>query len=151
MNPLVENPALFFPFFALFWCAISYLIATAGGWRALAARYSLAESDFNGTRWHMRSGRMRWTTHYNGALTIGADPRGLYMGVLFLFRVGHSPLYIPWEAIDIREESGLLSSYVQFVFKEIPGVYLTVPKRLGMKVIKAGQRPMMGAHKWLAG
>jgi hypothetical protein len=35
---------------------------------------------------------------YNGVLRIAHDPFGLYLSVMFLFRVGHPPLFIPWSA-----------------------------------------------------
>ena len=151
MNHLLENPALFFPFFIAFWCAISFVIASVGGWRLLAARYPANADDFNGKRWHMRSGRMRWTTRYNGVLTIGADMRGLYLSVFILFRVGHAPIYVPWDFAEVREQRGLVFSYLAFVFKEFPGIYLTVPARLGVDVVKAGQRSIQKAEGTFAG
>lgn len=51
---------------------------------------------------HMRSGRMRLSARYSGVLTLGADAEGLYLGVIFLFRVGHPRLFIPWS--DVRAE-----------------------------------------------
>lgn len=88
----------------------------------------------------MQSGIMRWTTRYGNVLTIGADSRGLYLAVLFLFRSGHPPLYIPWDGIEISERRGWMSPYVVFTFKSAAGVHLTVSKDLGLRVAREGGR-----------
>ena len=125
---------LFIPAFIGMWCAIAFLIGHLSGWQSLARIYAARAREFTGEKWRMRSGTMRWTTRYNNALTLGADPYGLYLAVMFLFRVAHPPLYIPWHAIEIRERRGLLFTYVEFHFTEVPGVYLSVPAGVGRKV-----------------
>jgi hypothetical protein len=35
-------------------------------------------------------------------LTVGADPSGLYLSVMFLFRIGHPPLFLPWHEVSVR-------------------------------------------------
>ena len=47
----------------------------------------------------MQSAAMRWLTHYNNVLTVGADSEGLFLVPFFLFRVGHPPLFVPWAEI----------------------------------------------------
>ena len=41
---------------------------------------------------------------------------------------------------------GSFGASVQLVFREVPGVHLTVFKTLGMEIAKAGQRPVAGAR-----
>ena len=50
---------------------------------------------------------MRWLTHYNNVLTVGADSEGLFLVPFFLFRVGHSPLFVPWPEINARKTKQL--------------------------------------------
>ncbi len=51
---------------------------------------------------------MRWTSHYGNCLTIGADTAGLKLSVLFPFRPGHPPLFIPWSEISVTRRRNLL-------------------------------------------
>jgi hypothetical protein len=39
---------------------------------------------------------------YNNVLTVASDSEGIYLGVLFLFRIAHPPLFIPWSEIEIE-------------------------------------------------
>jgi hypothetical protein len=137
---------LFLAVFVVMWCAVCVLIGQMGGWQALAERYGAAGRETGETRWAMQSGQMRMGTRYNGVLNIGADVRGLSLAVIFLFRPGHPPLFIPWEAIEIREKPGFFWASVELVFREVPGVQLTVSKNLGMKIAQAGHRPIAGAQ-----
>jgi hypothetical protein len=141
---LVSQPLLFLPFFVFIWVLASYVIALIGGWRALAGRDAAGAAEFTGEKWSMQSGRMRWTTRYNGALTVGANAEGLYLGVLFMFRVGHPPLYVPWTAVSLRENRGLVFTYITIDFLEEPGISLTVSRQLGEKIAKAGQQQIRG-------
>lgn len=133
-------PILIFPAFVALWIGVIFLIALFGGWRSLAERYANGPGEFTGRRWHMQSGAMRGGARYNNILTVGADPRGLYLSILFLFRPGHSPLYIPWEHIEMRTRRGWMFSYVDFVFKAVPGVQLSVSPRLGEELARAAGR-----------
>ena len=41
---------------------------------------------------------------YNGVLTVGVNPAGLYLAVMPLFRPGHPPLFIPWPDVTVGSE-----------------------------------------------
>jgi hypothetical protein len=82
------------------WAGVSYLLSMLGGWSRLAEYYRL-ESDFQGERWKFQSASMRLGVNYNNVLTIGVNSTGVLLEVLFLFRMGHPPLFIPWS--DIRK------------------------------------------------
>src|ERR1700680_247197 len=110
------NAVLFvFPIFLVaFWCTISFLNGRIGGWAALANRFRLT-FPFPGQTWSWKSARMRWGANYNQCLTIGADPTGLFLSVLFFYRVGHPPLFLPWSEISIpRRRRILFFKYVEF-------------------------------------
>jgi len=88
--------------FVLLWCAIVFLIAALSGWMDLAERFRLT-STFTGPTWGFQSARMRWTSHYGSCLGVGADATGLMLSVLFLFRPGHPPLFVPWSEISVAK------------------------------------------------
>ena len=89
---------LFAAVFVAFWCAICALIARLSGWATLAQRYRFSDT-FHGRKWRFRSAIFGSSGSYGGVLTVGADSQGLYLAVMPLFRVGHPPLFIPWQDV----------------------------------------------------
>jgi hypothetical protein len=125
---LILVPFLFIPVFLAIWCGVVFLVATVGGWRQLAKVY--ATSGYTGQPWEWQSGRFRFGARYNAVLTVGADPRGLYLATNALFRPGHPPLLIPWEDVELRDER-------TFVFRRVPGVPLTLSRTLAGQIATA--------------
>jgi hypothetical protein len=99
---LNRYPLAFIPLFILFWCAILSLIAVLSGWATLAQRFRLT-ATFAGPTWAFQSARMRWNSHYGSCLNVSADATGLKLSVLFLFRPGHPPLFVPWSEISVAK------------------------------------------------
>jgi hypothetical protein len=90
---------LSFPFlFAGMWCAVSLLLSRMGGWFRLAQEFP-AHAQPSGRRFIMQGG-MVGRVQYSGCLTIYSSPEGLYLSVLFPFRLAHPPIFIPWGAIQ---------------------------------------------------
>ncbi|MFP2902828.1 hypothetical protein [Corallococcus sp. 4LFB] len=90
--PLVLLPVMF--------VLVSFLLSRMGGWSRLARDYRLDRGGgFPCRRWV--SGHMGWV-EYRSCLTVGGDERGLYLAVLFPFRMGHPPLCIPWADVHDR-------------------------------------------------
>lgn len=85
---------IFIPVFFLFWCFVIWLISHFSGWQRLAQRYRSLQLP-SGDVWSWQYGMVGWVG-YNGVLTLTANDQGLFMEVLFLFKVGHSPLFISW-------------------------------------------------------
>ena len=81
-----------------------------GGWHLLAQRFR-TDSEFEGTVYQWFYATMRWGVHYNGALKVGGNVEGLYVAAIFLFRMGHPPLFIPWSEISV-EKSRWLNLFV---------------------------------------
>jgi hypothetical protein len=143
LPPLPESPLLVAVLamvgFAAFWGGISRLIAAVSGWQLLGQFYRLT-MPFNGRQWRFRSGRMRWATNYNGCLTLGANARGLDLAVMWPFRLGHPPLFIPWSEVQTSVLGGLASSDAEWRFRRAPGVRLRVSQRLARELLQAGGR-----------
>jgi hypothetical protein len=97
-----QHPAAFgaiFPiYFLCLWFLVAAIISFVGGWFSLAKGYRMRE-PFNGAKWRMQSGQMRWRVNYNNVLTIGASPEGLYLASMFLFRF---MLYPPRFVVNLR-------------------------------------------------
>jgi hypothetical protein len=57
---------------------------------------------------------MRGIGGYHNCLTVGANPDGLYLAALFLFRVGHPPLFVPRTDVSgMRRGKWFLFRYVE--------------------------------------
>ena len=93
----------------LLWAGTCWLIGQVG-WARLAARFpaEAAPADAAPVRTlRFVSGRLGLAT-YNGVLTVGLRPDGLRLSVFVLFRPGHAPAFVPWDAITSAEPSRLL-------------------------------------------
>ena len=95
--------------FVAFWCAICGLISL-GGWAQLAKDFR-AENVTVGSVRAFQS-LIIGAAKYNGALSIGVWPEGLYIRPMAIFRVGHPPLLIPWSAIGTPKQEKVLWSQV---------------------------------------
>ncbi len=123
-------------FFVVIWVFISFHIAR-NGWAKLANAY-LAKSDFFGERFWLRSGRIGKLAGYGGSLFFGANSQGLYISVLFLFRIGHPPLFIPWKDI-VRTTEVRVSRFpgVQLEFEKCSEYPLAITKKLAQSLAEA--------------
>lgn len=117
--------------FVGFWTLIVWITGKTGGWDKLAARYAL-EGKYGG-RLFSASGQVGMA-NYGGILRMGADKQGFYLGVIFIFRVGHPPLYIPWEDVRAEEHKAFLMTRVRLIFTKAPDVTLRIPKSSALKL-----------------
>lgn len=124
--------------FVVFWILIVWLISAVGGWRALAARYR-TDLPFTGRMWRFRSGMMGGMARYNGLLTVGVNPAGLYLAVTPLFRPSHPPLFIPWPEVTVGSERRFLQSFIVFRFSGVPNVSLWLYDRFGREVLECAR------------
>jgi hypothetical protein len=124
-----QHPSIFaaiFPiYFFCLWCLVAAIVSYVGGWFSLAKVYR-TRAPFNGAKWRMQSGQMRWLANYNGVLTLGVSQQGLYLASMFLFRFMHPPLLVPWSEIEVRRKKGWLFEYVIFTM----GHELAIPLRI---------------------
>ena len=133
-------------FVALFvatWIFTGFVVSLTGGWRNLGQRYRTDALPPGNAR-RFQSGRMRASMHYNNALTIGSDGRGLFVAMPAMFRIGHPPLLIPWSEIEAQSTRRLFGNGIRFVFLRVPGVYLEVSERLGQPLLQAAGQKLPG-------
>jgi hypothetical protein len=117
--------------FPFLWCAASFGVSFLGGWFFLARRYRF-DQEFLGKRWRRRSGGMEFMgrAHYTNCLTLGSDSKGLFLSVLFLFRVGHPPRFVPWSEINATTYRFLFLPFVRLRLQRDPSISLWLTKRL---------------------
>jgi hypothetical protein len=126
--------ALFFvPGFIGLWMAVLVILSHIGGWASLADQYRCTE-PFEGSRWNFERGQFRWIAGYNNCLTMGADPRGLFLGIFPLFRVAHPPLFIPWREISVSRKKIFRVKYVRLLLGNELKIPLTISEPLAQKL-----------------
>jgi len=89
--------ALFPFFFAGMWCTVSLLLSAMGGWRRLAASFATRDEPC-GRYFFMQSGKIG-IVNYGSCLAVHSAQSGLYLSVWLPFRIGHPPLFIPWQEV----------------------------------------------------
>jgi hypothetical protein len=108
-----QPPPIFIPaFLVVIAVVLPYFISKLSGWDLLATRFR-ATQTFTGSRWGWQSARVRHGLGYNNCLTIGADHTGIYVSMVFFFRLQHPPLLVPWNEVYFQREFKLL--FVRFV------------------------------------
>jgi hypothetical protein len=114
----------------------AFMTSRITGWHALAERFSL-QGDFPREEWHYRSAVMRNGTHYNNCLTVGASPVGLYLSILWPFRIQHPNLFIPWNQISISRTKVLFWDMVRFQLGRENPIPFTIRPNLAEKIRQA--------------
>lgn len=89
--------------FAVFWCAVLFLLSRLGGWSRLARQYARNDVPDSGREYRWQSGRVG-LVGYNHCLHVRVRQSGLALSVAFPLSVAHPPLFIPWSAIHDRED-----------------------------------------------
>jgi hypothetical protein len=81
--------------FVAFWCLIVKMLSLKG-WQRLA-QYQLPQP----LGWPHTTLGQAWLggIRYRNVIKVGAQAQGLSLESMFMFRIGHPPLLIPWSAI----------------------------------------------------
>ena len=133
-----EFPWEWFPlYFIGLWVSICVVISLAGGWFQLAQSYR-ASGDFIGPTIHWQSGSLRYVANYRSCLITGSNESGLYLGVCFLFRVAHPPLFIPWSDVSITHGKLLFWRYAGLKFAKCPSTSLQISETLARRLLENG-------------
>jgi hypothetical protein len=86
-----------FPFFFIgMWALITYIISKMG-WADLVANYETTTS-FPGHRLGIISASINGIS-YNNVLILRYNEEGIYLRPIWLFRLFHKPVLIPWKEI----------------------------------------------------
>ena len=138
LQRLIDQPpfafvAIFPIYFLCLWLLVGATISVIGGWFSLAKVYR-TQVAFDGTKWRMQSGQMRWLANYNNVLTLGVGKQGLYLASMFLFRFMHPPLLVPWSEIKVGRNKGWIFEYVTFTMGHELAIPLRIREKLATKL-----------------
>ena len=112
--------------FTLLWCGICLLLAHLGGWQVLAQRFR-ATAPPGGTRHAGVTARIGGV-NYKTALTVHSGAQGIHLAVFALLKMGHPDLFIPWSAIEGREQVDFLWAHATRL--SVGGTSITLPREL---------------------
>jgi hypothetical protein len=130
--------------FLAIWVVTIVGISWLSGWKSLARVYPENALPAGGETFRFQTCRMRYGARYGSCVTFGADTRGLHLSVLFLFRFGHPPLFIPWSEVSA---SGGPGPGVTLKFLRVPDVPLTVGRQLAEDIAAASGGNFRPSHR----
>lgn len=84
--------------FGLLWTLIVLLISRLAGWSKLARQYP-APGPATGRTFSMSSARFGMFSSYRNCLTVTLSLSGIHLRPMFVFRMGHDPVLIPWTSV----------------------------------------------------
>jgi len=107
----------FLPFFPVFFIAmwvLAVFIISKRGWSKLAGAYRTDADSFTGTDVGSISAKIN-SINYNNCLVLKYNDQGILLKTIFLFRLFHPPILIPWNEIREVEDKKILF----FTFKKL--------------------------------
>ncbi|HWE87065.1 MAG TPA: hypothetical protein VG267_19120 [Terracidiphilus sp.] len=124
-------------FFAFLWCSVSFVISFISGWFSLSRRFRKQSDPYGEARsagpWFYTV-YMRLWGHYSSVIHLVAAGDALYFSVLFPFRVGHPPLRIPWEEIEVSQTKFFWRRYVQLTLGREEQIPMRISERMARKL-----------------
>ena len=128
-----EKATLFLIAFTALWILMCIAFSMWGGWSQLTDRYRGTLSKAK-AKWRFESASMRRMAAYPGCLKFSVGREGLGISILFLFRVGHPPLLIPWTDITTHTSESRIIKKVRLEFAKEPNVPLTISLKLARRI-----------------
>ncbi len=132
---ILDNPLYFGLFFIGGWLVVSFMFSIVTGWNKLAERYrTYNKPDFK----LFRAVQVTWGSPLmaGNIYIMGSSNKGLYLGVLFPFRIGHPPLLIPWRDLRVEKVKSFMSNKVVFKFKDGTARPLEIKENMAEKLIE---------------
>ncbi len=117
--------------FVVIWVSVCLVLSFAGGWRSLARAYRApvaAPVAAPKGAWVERRAVFSGAARYKNVLRLRADEAGVYLSVVALFRIGHPPLFVPWEDLFATPAASAPPGYTEVRFRKVTGPRLLVSK-----------------------
>jgi len=127
-------PALLF---VTLWVLILFISNQMDGWATLARRFRRTfepTGEIRSTGTLFSAAYFRYWTNYSGALHLTSADDALYLSLKFLFRIGHPPLRIPWNEIQISTTGGLFRNYIVLSLGSAERIHLRISPDIAEKI-----------------
>ncbi len=137
MQDFLATPLGIAILFVAFWCVVCFLISLFTGWFTLSRRFKKQSEPQGETR---SAGPlfygvyMRFWSHYGSAVRLTAASDALYASMLFLLRLGHPPLRIPWSEIQFGRTKFLFRPYIVLTLGNEEKIPMRISLRMARKL-----------------
>ena len=71
---------------------------------------------------------------YENCVTLKITDQGLHLSLIFIFRIGHPPLLVPWEEIHVEKYKGWLTEYAKLTLRQVPQTPIYFSKSLALEI-----------------
>jgi hypothetical protein len=136
---LILGILVVFPiFFFMLWRGVATILSVVGGWGKLAERYP-APPQPEGRAYPSNSGVLQYwflPVNYNFILTVRVGDAGVGLETNPLFRYGHPPLLIPWQAVRECRRFSLLFYSGALLRLHDSGVRIFIGGRAGAAILE---------------
>lgn len=116
---------------------ICLLISVLSGWYTLSNRFRSQSEPYGQTKSagpFFYTVYMRYWGHYSSIIRMTAAEDALYLSVLFLFRIGHPPLCIPWKEIQFGRTKFFWFRFVILTLGERECIPMRISERMARKL-----------------
>ncbi len=121
------------------WLAVCSVVSKVGGWSTLAAHYRAPQpmAVDPTLKWlRLQSALTSHLGSYRNAVNFGVSSTGLTLTVMFLFKAGHPPLYIPWEELTTTQVIKYwYFDYIELKFRRTPHISFFIRPKLHAKLL----------------
>jgi hypothetical protein len=114
---------------------ICYFISFVSGWFTLSRRFTKQAEPYGETRTvgpFFYTVYLRFWGHYSSVIRMTATAESLYLSVMFLFRIGHPPLSIPWTEIHFSRTRFFFRRYIVLTL----GLQERIPLRISERMAR---------------
>ena len=130
--------------FITIWVAVSLILAFVGGWRSLAREYR-APHPVPDSEWTERRALFSGRARYKNVLRLSANNAGIYLSVAFPFRIGHPPLFFPWEDVFAMPRASAPMGYTEVRFRRVASPRMLVSDATLRRLDECAPRPWRAA------
>lgn len=133
LRKLLMTPYVVAIFFAILWCIVCYFASFVSGWYSLSKRFRAQSEPYGEMKTagpFFYTVYMRFWGHYSSIIRMMAASDALYLSVLFLFRIGHPPLRIPWNEIQFGRTTYFFFPYVVLTLGEQERIPMRISQRM---------------------
>ena len=118
-------------------CFVSFLSSVLSGWHTLSKRFRAESEPYGATR---SAGPFPYTvytrywSHYSFIIRMTAAEDALYLTVLLILRIGHPPLRIPWNEIQLSKTTYFRQPLVLLTLGEQERIPMRISERMARKL-----------------
>lgn len=118
-------------------CAAGFLSSLLTGWRALSRHFRAESEPYGVTK---SAGPfpytvyMRYWSHYGCCIRMTVAEDGLYLSMIFLLRIGHPPLRIPWNEVQISRTKYFWQRFILLTLGNQERIPMRISERMANKL-----------------